>query len=241
MNGTPSAFARAGLSVVTMNAGVYHAGPDGRLYVEIPAQPFEGGVAGWKDVPVLGFGGTAGRFAHFGRPTAQAAPPELPSQLAVVFVGTSRRPWAALDTYAAGSLVGETVETGANTDRSQDVSPADHAWKNGGGAVILDAYGRIALIAGNNPDISAQLGGSGKLRVSREGNASGVPVLKAPWQNFESSLRTQLNVMLARLAACEAYILASTPLPIPIPPVNFPDPSSAAVGAAAVRFPSTTE
>lgn len=236
MAGSPNIFARSALSIAIVDGGVYYTGADGRLYVNIPAQPFEGGPGVWSGVPVLGFGGTADRFANFGRPTAQPALPELPSRLALLFVGTSNRPWAAFDTYAAAALVTETAETAHNADRTQDVSPSDHAMKNGGGAVILDSYGRIALIAGNNPDISAQLGEGGIFRVSRAGNGTGVPVLKSPWVSFEQDLRTQLNVMLARLAVVEAICGVTNP-----PAVTFPNPANAAVGAAAVRVPSTAE
>lgn len=240
MNGTLGALARAGITACTVDAGTYYAGPDGALYVNIPAQPFEWGVGAWKGVPVLGFGGTATRFAHFGRPTAQAAPPEEPSKVLLLFVGGTRRPFAALDTYAAGTLVESTEDAERNTDRGAAICPADHGFVNGGGAIILDQYGRIALIAGNNPDIGAELGTGGVLRVSRGGNATGVPVLKSPWVTFEQSLRTQLNILLARVAALEAYVISSTPIPTP-PAVDFPNPANAAVGAAAVRVPSTAE
>lgn len=236
MNGSIGALARAGITACTVDAGTYYAGPDGALYVNIPAQPFEWGVGAWKGVPVLGFGGTATRFAHFGRPTAQAAPPEEPSKVLLLFVGGTRRPFAALDTYAAGTLVESTEDAERNADRGAAICPADTGLVNGGGAIILDQYGRIALIAGNNPDIGAELGGSGVFRVSREGDATGVPVLKSPWVTFEQSLRTQLDTLLTRVEVLEAAAGIVNP-----PPVNFPDPADAAVGAAAVRVPSTAE
>jgi hypothetical protein len=210
--GAPSLMNAATVPGVLMTPTRYYVGTDRRVYVDFPPQL--GYPCGLMGVPVLGGGGVADRYAQTGRVTAtdQYTPTQLP-QVVVIFIGTERRPYAMEPVSAAATTIPIT----------------SHGWVNGASSLSLTDAGNLI----------AALHASATFTVSRGGEADGRLTLVAELVSYLQDLTTQLNILLGRVAVCEAAI--PIPTPPPIPPVTFPDPADYTLGAAALPVASDAE
>lgn len=206
------AFARQATAGVTFTPSRYYYGGDGRVYCDIAPQP--GYPTPLIGVPVYTSAGDPSRFVQAGR-RVQTDPndPESMPQVLVLFVGAESSPVA----------IAERSAKGANTTLALD----SHGTVNGGTHWEHAASGNM----------TAALGESGTLTVSRDGDASGRLVLRDELVGYLQALTTQLDIMLARLAVCETLI----PVPPPIPNVTFPDPADYTLGAAVLPVASDAE
>lgn len=208
--GSPSTLNAATVPGVFMVPSRYYVGGDSRVYVDFPPQlGYPGGLIG---VPVLGGGGVSSRYSQVGKLTAtdQFTPSQLP-QVVVIFIGTERRPYALEPVSAAATTL-----------------PIDaHGTVNGG------SYWKH----GPDGNMTAALGEAGIFTVSRAGDASGRLTLVAELVGYLDDLTAQLNILLGRVAVCEAAI----PVPPPIPDVTFPDPTDYTLGAAVLPVASDAE
>lgn len=205
-------MARQSTQGITFTPSRYYYGQDGRVYCDIAPQP--GYPAPLTAVPVYSSAGDPSRFVQAGRrvQTDPSDPSNMP-QVLVLFVGTEASPVAIAERSAKGASATLPLDS--------------HGTVNGGSRWEHAASGNM----------TAGLGDAGTLTVSRGGEADGRLVLRDELVGYLEDLVTQLNVMLGRLAVVEAAI----PIPPPIPPVTFPDPTDYTLGAAVLPVASDAE
>lgn len=181
-----SALSLATLPGLLLNASRFYAGPDGRIYCDIPSQI--GYSCGMKGVPVMAAGGSVDRYVQTGQPESVdlSNPSQLP-QVLILFIGPERTPYAFGQVSAPTSAVPVT----------------DHAAVNGGATVTLAADGNAA----------AAFPAGGTLTVSRGGAADGRLVLRDEMVDYLGDLVATLATWAAALEGMTGVLAPTFPDP----------------------------
>lgn len=233
--GQPSELNAATVTALVLLPSRFYAGPDGRVYCDIPPQL--GCSFGFKGVPVFGGGGGIARYVQVGQPSAVnlAQPSNLP-QVLIQFVGTERYPVATAQMTAPGGTSATAPEV-ADGIRPALLGVEDHGAVNGGSVVSQAPTGRLTadLRGATDPTFGVQLPAGGTMPVSRAGDSSGRLVLVAEMEDYLADIRTQFASAMTWLTAVS--IAAGVPVPgAPGAPIltlpAFPDPTARTFGAA---------
>ena len=211
----------------------FYAGPDGRMYVDVPPQL--GYACGLRGVPVMSTGGGFGRYVQTGQSSAvdPTTPSQLP-QMLVLFVGPSRAPFA----FGQVSAMGGTASTEPAVEdgiRGAGLGVEDHGAVNGGAVLSLDTNGRatVDLRSATDPTLGVQLPAGGTMPVSRAGDASGRLVLVAEMEEYLTDIRAQFATLVSWVSLISAAAGIVPPL-VPVPFPAFPNPTARTFGAAAI-------
>lgn len=193
----------------------------GRVFVDAQSP---GRAAGyWSSCPLVSWGGDPNRFVFFpvseppnrdsgfdgvGDPSASKSI-EHPREV-LLLPRPQGRPYALGMTQNPGlSILPEAETDPGSADHSKKIGRFDIAFRNAGASFIIDDNGAITLDAGDAGRIRHQLSASGKLRISRAGEADeGLLLADAVIAWINGALAAHLSAQDARITALEAAVVS---------------------------------
>lgn len=168
----------------------------------------------WDHLRVLAFGGGVDRFAFFAPAPVDAADPDDPASsdggtavLLELHQGRERPIVLGALLHDSGVLGAKAPDLGELADRSESVSEADHAIRNGAALFVVDHNGTILL----RTDLARlQLGTAGVFRVSRGGTATDRPVSAKGLRAYGTGIEATLASLAARVSELERALAVVT-------------------------------